>query len=101
MPDLPTFSDAQDAADAIQQTARQLLPWLPDPPTCDECGAMLYASETFDPREAMYVASWECRECDASDVYRDPAYGERIAAGPREGGAAVREGVERIREARE
>ena len=84
MSDLPTFSEATEEATATaRQKARTLIPWLPDPPTCEECGAMLYASTTFDPREAMPVASWECRECDAPDIYRDPEFepqlkGERV-----------------------
>ena len=76
MAELPTFSDAADAAGDVANAARDrgrtLLPWLPDPPTC-ECGAMMYADVTFDPQMAEYVSSWTCRteECDAPDRYRD------------------------------
>ncbi|QLG62821.1 hypothetical protein [Halorarum salinum] len=72
MPDLPTFSEAKEAIEDVQEHGRTLLPWLPDPPTC-ECGALMYASETFAPKQAMYVNSWECRNgaCDAPDRYRD------------------------------
>lgn len=91
---LPTFSDAteaaSDAADAVRQRGRTLIPWLSDPPTCDDCGALLYASETFDPVQVCTVASWECRECDAADRYRDPAYGDDRRDGPREGSDRVR-----------
>jgi len=72
--DVPTFSDATDAAtdlsDAVRDHGRTLLPWLPDPPQCD-CGALMYADETFDPRYAEYVNCWTCRNCDAPDRYRD------------------------------
>ncbi len=67
---LPTFSEAKDTVDTVQQKARTLIPWLPDPPACPECGAMMYAGQTFDSREAMPVASWQCRECDGPDLYR-------------------------------
>lgn len=90
MADPPTFSDAQDAADAVRQHGRQLIPWLPDPPRCDACDALCYASETFDPQQAAYVASWECRECDAPDTYRDPEYGGEFRDGPSEGSGVVR-----------
>lgn len=89
MADLPTFSDATEAAKAVRQHGRTLIPWLDDPPTCD-CGALRYASTTFDSRQAAYVASWECRECDAPDTYRDPAYGDGFREGPSEGSAVVR-----------
>jgi hypothetical protein len=95
MSDLPTFSDAKDAAvDAVAQHGRTLIPWLPDPPTCD-CGALMYASESFDVRQAAYVASWECRACDGPDRYRDPEYGEEFADPPREGSPVVREYFDR------
>ena len=74
MANLPTFGDATDAleaaVDTVQDHGRTLIPWLPDPPRCD-CGAMMYATETFDPRMVEYVNAWECRACDAPDRYRD------------------------------
>lgn len=94
MPDLPTFGDAKnDATDAVKRHGRTLIPWLPDPMDCPECGALMYASETFDSRQAAYVASWECRAggCDAGDRYRDPEYGEEFVAPPREGSGIIRE----------
>lgn len=91
MPDLPTFSDAADAAsEAVDRHGRTLLPWLPDPPTC-ECGALRYAATTFDWRQAAYVASWECRECDAADTYREPVYEDALQDGPREGSSVIRD----------
>lgn len=74
--DLPTFADAsesaQQATDAVRAHGRTLLPWLPDPPTCD-CGALMYADVTFDHGMVEYVNSWTCRAdgCDAPDRYRD------------------------------
>ena len=91
MPDLPTFSDAQDAAEDVARHGRTLIPWLDSPPTCDECGALRYASETYHPRQAAVVASWECRECDAADTVRDPEYGGEFREGPSEGSDVVRE----------
>ena len=76
MPDLPTFSDATDAlegaVDSVQNHGRTLIPWLPDPLTC-ECGSQMYATVTFDPNMVEYVNAWECRAdgCDAPDRYRD------------------------------
>lgn len=70
---LPTFGDGDDdvdAADASSSHGRTLIPWISDPPTCD-CGALMFATETYDPRQAMTVRAWECRECDAPDRYRD------------------------------
>jgi len=73
--DVPTFDDATDAVSEAAGTARHqgrtLIPWLPDPPTCDECGALLYADVTFDPRMVEHVNCWTCRECDAPDRYRN------------------------------
>ena len=76
MPDLPTFSDAEDAADRAKQHGRKLLPWLPTPPDCEECGAMMYAGETFDPQEVRYVRCWECKECGRQTYRDDPDVGE-------------------------
>lgn len=72
--DLPTFdttSDAPSVTDAVRDHGRKLLPWLPTPPDCEECGAMLYATTTFDPRQVAYVRAWTCNNCDAADRYRD------------------------------
>lgn len=94
MSQLPTFADAsetaQQAADAVSQRGRVLLPWLPDPFTCPACGSMCYASATFAPTQAMYVTSWECRECE-QHYHRDPAYGSDILEGPTEGSQTIRE----------
>lgn len=93
---LPTFADATETAtNKVRQAGRQLIPWLPDPMACPDCGALMYASETFDPREAMYVASWECRACDGPDRYRRPEYGSEFADGPSEGSSVIREVFER------
>jgi len=77
MADLPTFAEASEAAsdavDAVRDHSRTLIPWVPDPPNCPECGALMYADVTWDPRMVEYVNSWACRTdaCDAPDRYRD------------------------------
>ena len=74
MTDLPTFGDVSDgvsdAVDTLQDHGRPLIPWLPDPPRC-ECGALMYATVSWDPRMVEYANAWECRACDAPDRYRD------------------------------
>lgn len=93
MSNLPTFGEAteaaQDAVDAVRDHGRTLLPWLPDPPTHD-CGALMYADWTYDPRQASRVASWHCRECDVHH-YRDPEFGDGLVEGPRPGATKLRE----------
>lgn len=95
MHDLPTFSDAADAAqDAVRHHGRALIPWLPTPPTCEECGALMYASVSFDSHFVEYVNSWECRECDAPDIYRnDPDVPDPEP--PREGASFVNDNIKR------
>jgi hypothetical protein len=88
--DLPTFNDATDATDAVRGHGRALIPWLPDPPNCPECDAMLYADVTFDPTMAEYVNSWTCRACDAPDRYRDDP-DATAPEPPRRGATALRE----------
>jgi len=73
--ELPTFGDAsdvaEDAADAVRGHGRTLIPWLPDPPECHECGSMMYADVVFDPEFAEHVDAWVCQQCDARPQYRD------------------------------
>ena len=95
MVDLPTFDDVRDGVqsttETVQAHGRTLIPWLPDPQKC-ECGAMMYATETFDPRQVEYVNAWECRAegCDAPDRYRhDP--GVSAPNPPRRGATQLKE----------
>lgn len=88
--DLPTFSEATDAASDAAQEARTLIPWLPDPPQCPGCGTLQSASETFDPDQALYVTSWYCPECD-QHRYREPEYGEDVVEGPQSGATQLQE----------
>lgn len=90
MPDLPTFDDAKQKAKETVSHGRNLIPWLPDPPTCDDCDSLLYADVTFDPHQVQYVTSWYCQSCDVHR-YRDPEYGDDIISGPREGSPLLRE----------
>jgi len=90
---LPTFGDetdtTTDVADAVRDHGRTLIPWLPDPPTCD-CGALMYATETYDPQMVEYVRAWECRHCDRPDRYRDDP-GIDAPKPPSEGAPALQE----------
>lgn len=94
---LPTFDDAgeqaADVADAVREHGRALIPWLPDPPTCEQCGVMRYADVTFDPDMVEYVRSWTCRndECDAPDRYREEPADLPELEGPSEGAPALQE----------
>ena len=77
MSGLPTFDDVregvQSASDSVQEHGRNLIPWLPDPPNCERCGAMMYATVTFDSRMVQYTNAWECRAdgCNGPMRYRD------------------------------
>jgi rubredoxin len=68
MSDLPTLDGATDA---IERTAKQLCPWLPDPFECPECKVYTDATRAYDPQTAAfgkggYVQAWECPECEAT-----------------------------------
>lgn len=86
MPDLPSFGDAtqaaSDAADSIRNHGRTLVPWLPDPPDCADCGALMYADETYDSGQAMYVRSWACKACGREE-YRDEPFDQPDLDHPR------------------
>jgi len=59
MVELPEFG----VGDAdIQQEARRLIPWLPDPHQC-ECGVYCHATTEYVAAQAMYTEIWKCPEC--------------------------------------
>lgn len=60
MVEIPELGDVQDT---VEETGRNLIPWLPDPFTCPECNVYCYTSMTWDPHMVEYTESWECREC--------------------------------------
>lgn len=93
MVDLPSFEDVDDVGDAVQQRGRTLIPWLPDPQNCPECGSLMYAGETFDPRMVETVACWTCREC-GTETYRDDPV-DYEPTGPTAGASKLREALEK------
>ena len=82
---LPTFDDAGDAAEPVANHGRALIPWLPDPQQCPECGALMLADVTFDPHFVEHTPCWSCPEC-GTETYRDEPFDISIAP-PRRGGA--------------
>lgn len=68
MSDLPEF--ARDTAETVERQGKVLIPWLPDPYTCDDCGAYCDATEEYVDQQAMIVDVWKCPECE-SRYYRD------------------------------
>lgn len=68
MSDLPTLDGATDA---IERTAKQLCPWLPDPFECPECGVYTDAERCYDPQRAAFhpggmAPCWHCPECGSN-----------------------------------
>lgn len=72
MDSLPELT--RDAAEATQSKARNLIPWLPDPHRCEDCGTYCIATQVFDHRTAAFhnraTPAWECPECQ-STFYRE------------------------------
>lgn len=66
MDSLPTFN-RDEITENIERQARNLLPWLESPLSCESCGAMCEASHTYDPQTAAFnqgaCPSWECPSC--------------------------------------
>jgi len=57
----------EGATDA-KESVRNLVPWLPDPYKCPECGVYCTTSRKYDPRTAAFhpggmAPSWKCPEC--------------------------------------
>jgi hypothetical protein len=94
---LPTFDDATEAAGEVADTVsghgRTLIPWLPDPPECHECGSMTYADVVWDPQMVEYVDAWVCQQCDARPQYRDDPQSDGPDP-PERGAPALRERYE-------
>lgn len=57
-------------APSVAERAKNLVPWLPDPHQCDECGAYCDATHEYVAEQAMQVDIWKCPECE-SRYYRD------------------------------
>lgn len=79
MVDLPEL--ARDASEATKSKARNLLPWLETPKTCDNCGELCIATVTYDPRQCLYVDCWQCNSCQAT-FYREEDWAEETIHAP-------------------
>ena len=60
---------AEKAVDSAKSATKNLCPWLPDPHTCQQCGAYCDASMGYVAEQAMTVRTWECPDC-GSRYYR-------------------------------
>ena len=58
--DLPQF--AREAAETVREESKTLIPWLPDPYVCDDCGRYCDAEREFVANQAMVMDVWVC-EC--------------------------------------
>ena len=61
---------AEKAVDSAKSATKNLCPWLPDPHTCQECGAYCDATTDYVQQQAMVVEIWECPDC-GSRFYRN------------------------------
>lgn len=68
--DLPELNKASDAKEQVGNYARNLVPWLPSPMTCPDCGVLCRADTVYDPRMCEYTEAWVCPSCE-SRFYRD------------------------------
>jgi len=69
---------ARDATEAVKGRARNLLPWLPDPYSCDECGSLCNAEFVYNPKTAAFdqgaCPAWVCPSCGFVCVRVEPWY---------------------------
>lgn len=49
--------------DAVERT-KNLIPWLPDPHTCEYCGAYCDAETEYVATQAEYIDVWVCPDCE-------------------------------------
>lgn len=63
--DLPSLSADTDSLSDVSNSVKGLLPWLPDPYRCDDCGVFCEASASYDYQMYEYTPSWECPECNS------------------------------------
>lgn len=59
MVDIPDL----DPTDEIQEKATQFIPWLPNPKTCEECGAVCEPTTAFVEQQALIMPIYECPDC--------------------------------------
>jgi hypothetical protein len=59
----------REAREAAESSVRNLLPWLPDPHVCEECGAYCRSERAYVVETAAFHGGacpvWECPECGA------------------------------------
>lgn len=77
MSKVPFVDDDSNVSDAVSKATKTLVPWLPDPYTCDDCGVYCDAVRAYDPEQAAFypngeAPAWECPECEAT--YRRESY---------------------------
>lgn len=63
---------ASDAKEQVENHARNLLPWLPDPYTCGNCNVLCGADVVYDYRMFEYTDAWTCPECESSYYREEP-----------------------------
>ena len=64
--------DVENAVEGAKKSTRNLVPWLEDPKTCEECGVYcLSTHEYVDAKGTVgYTDVWRCPEC-GKRYYRD------------------------------
>ena len=68
MSDLPSFGDSE-AVEEVKQQGRQLIPWLPDPYTCDHCGSLCKADTQYVESQCYIMDVWQCPNEDCGARY--------------------------------
>lgn len=63
--DLP---DLSESAETAREGVKNLVPWLPDPEQCPECGQYMDATRAYDSQQAAFhpggmAPAWECADC--------------------------------------
>jgi len=69
MVDKPIQKAIESGTEAIEQTSKVLCPWLPDPHTCENCGAYCDAEVEYIQSQAMYMDIWRCPNEDCGERY--------------------------------
>lgn len=69
MVDKPIQKAIESGTDAIEQTSKVLCPWLPDPHTCESCGAYCDAEVEYIETQAMPMEIWKCPNEECGNRY--------------------------------
>ncbi len=72
MSEIPGFDKAADSVSEAKEQSRRLIPWLPDPKTCDHCGSLCEADHQYVEEQCIPMDVWQCpnEDCNAR-YYRD------------------------------